>query len=148
MTAVSKGWRDLIKMLDGKAVFKAPKKKRKPPPSALGAQPKGKKAKKAKAAPATARAPAAPKARAPKPNELELISAEFEEDGIDWKVLSVRWSAEHDEVVVWYFDIAAAEADSTSETDMETAIEVGNSYDCLECSSVADIRRWLKKSSS
>ena len=74
---VSKAWAELIKVLDGSAVFKASKAKR---AVAQGAAvpPKSKKAR-------------ARKPKAPSHSDRAVEGAEFEEDGIDWKVLAVLW---------------------------------------------------------
>ena len=124
---VSRAWRELIAVLDGGAVFKAPKKKKKE--SAVPAAPS--RQKKAKAT-------------APTPAERALRGEEFEEEGVDWRVLCVRWHADVGKVVVWYYDIEEAGAAGVTEKHMGDAIESGDSYDCLEFSSVSEIKNWLK----
>ncbi len=135
VSAVSQAWRDLIAVLNGAAVFNAPKKRKK---AGAVAGPAAKKAKKGKAK--------APAAKAPTPAELALEGKEFEEDGSDWRVLSVRWHAGSSVVVVWYYDIVEAERADVSESNMDDAIESGESYDCLEYSSVSEIKKWLEAS--
>ena len=129
---VSKAWGELIKVLDGSAVFKASKAKR---AVAQGtAPPKSKKAR-------------ARKPKAPSHSDRAVEGAEFEEDGIDWKVLAVRWCESTEAVVVWYYDVVEAEAGGIDEEQMNDAIDKGDSYDCLEYSSVSEIKRWIECSS-
>jgi hypothetical protein len=53
-------------------------------------------------------APSAPRARSATAAALALVGAEFEEELISWKVVGVDWSAELEQVVVWYYDVAMA----------------------------------------
>ena len=80
------------------------------------------------------------KPKAPSHSDRAVEGAEFEEDGIDWKVLAVRWCELTEAVVVWYYDVVEAEAGGIDE-------EQGDSYDCLEYSSVSEIKRWIERSS-
>ena len=101
--------------------------------------------------PTTSKAKVAPKPRAtktPTPAQRALEGEEFEEDGIDWKVLTVMWCAETEAIVVWYFDVVSAAEGELTESDMLEAIESGSSYECLEYSSVSEIRRWIQKGGS
>ena len=59
------------------------------------------------------------------------------------KVLTVRWCSSAQVVVVWYYDVVEAEAGAVSEDQMTEAIDNGESYDCLEYSSVREIRSWV-----
>ena len=45
---------------------------------------------------------------------------------------------------MWYYDVVEAESSGFSEEDMSKAIESGDACDCLEYSSVKEIRRWIK----
>ena len=54
-------------------------------------------------------APSAPRARSATAAALALVRAEFEEELVSCKVVGVDWSAELEEVVVWYYDVAMAE---------------------------------------
>lgn len=140
VSAVSHAWRELVAVLNGAAVFNAPKKKKKRKKVGLVAGPAAKKAKTGKSK--------APAAKAPTPVELALAGEEFEEDGVDWRVHSVRWHPGSNAVVVWYYDIVEADRAAVSESNMDKAIECGDSYsyDCLEYSSVPEIKEWLKAS--
>ena len=74
--------------------------------------------------------------------ERSLRGVEFDDDGIDWRVLYVGWSDDVDEVAVWYYDIKKAAALGLSEDDMLTAMDNGDKCDALELSSIAEIRKW------
>jgi len=126
---VSKAWGELIKLLDGNAIFKASKAKR-AIAQGSAAPPKSKKAR-------------AWKSKSPSQSDRAVDGAEFEEDGIDWKVLTVRWCESTEAVVVWYYDVVEAEAGGIDEEQMIDAIDKGESYDCLEYSSVSEIKRWI-----
>ena len=39
--------------------------------------------------------------RNPTDQKTALIGADFEEDGVDWRVLAVGWDAALEDVVVW-----------------------------------------------
>ena len=56
----------------------------------------------------------------------------------------MRWHEGLGKVVVWYYDIKEADATGVTEKHMDDAIESGDSYDCLEFSSVPEIKEWLK----
>ena len=132
---VSNAWGQLIEVLDGNAVFKAKASKAKRA-VAQGAAlpPQGKKARTQK-----------PKAaKTPSPSERAVEGAEFEEDGIDWKVLTVRWCGSTEAVVVWYYDVVEAAAGGIDEEQMIDAIDKGEFFDCLEYSSVSEIKRWIE----
>ena len=94
-----------------------------------------------------ARAPTAPKApkrpREPTPAQAALEGEEFEEGSIDWKVLAVVWDADAEEVVVWYYDVVMAEEGEFSEDDMDLARTEGLDLAPLECSSVAEVKKWI-----
>lgn len=128
--AVSAAWKELLLLLE-KGIFNAPKKK--PPPG----PPRPNRAR------AESSSPRVPKERDPSASERALEGEEFEEDGIDWKVLSVRWCDEQEGVVVWYYDMEEANSSDVSEEEMSAAIEEGKSIDCLEYSSVREIRDWI-----
>jgi hypothetical protein len=132
---ISKAWRELILVLNGKVIFKAPKARPSKAPK-VGVR-KPPKAKSPKPAPI-------PKvAKTPSVSDRALEGTEFEEDGVDWKVLTVRWCHSAQVVVVWYYDVVEAEAGEVSEDQMTEAIDNGESYDCLEYSSVKEIRSWV-----
>jgi hypothetical protein len=144
---VAAAWRDLIVLLDGSPVFNVPKSKAKTSRARAKAKPAGAQlapAPKPKTVPKQKAAPKAKAAKVPAAADRALEGEEFEEDGVDWRVLSVRWSSSTEEVVVWYYDVVEAEASGVSEEGMSEAIESGESCDCLEYSSVKEIRRWIK----
>jgi hypothetical protein len=59
-------------------------------------------------------------------------------------VLDVLWNKEDEEVVVHYYDIADAAREKLSEEEMRDAIERDKYYDCMERSSVSEIKQWVK----
>ena len=69
----------------------------------------------------------------------------FEEDGVDWKVLTVEWDANLEEVVVWYYDVDMAADGDLDEEEMNLARTEGLDLAPLECSSVAEVQRWIKE---
>jgi len=50
--------------------------------------------------------------RAPTLGQAALEGVEFEEDGVDWKVLAVAWDGELEEVAVWYYNAEMTEGAS------------------------------------
>ena len=70
----------------------------------------------------------------------------FEEDGVDWKVLTAEWDTELEEVVVWYYDVDMAADGDLDEEEMNLARTEGLDLAPLECSSVAEVQRWIKES--
>jgi len=82
--------------------------------------------------------------RDPTPAQAALEGEEFEEDGIDWKVLAVVWDADAEEVVVWYYDVDMAEEGQFSEVDLDLARTEGLDLAPLECSSVTEVRAWIR----
>ena len=134
MREISNAWKELVPLLNENCGFKAPR--------VSTAKPCVKRAR-GPAAPTALKAPKAPKPRTPSASERALEGVEFEEDGVEWKVLTVRWCADSGALVVWYFDILEAEKYEISEKDMLDAIENGTAYDCLEFSSVCEIKRWV-----
>jgi len=72
----------------------------------------------------------------------------FEEDGVNWKVLTVVWDANEEEVVVWYYDVDMAEEGQFSEGDLDLARTEGLDLAPLECSGVTEVRAWIKAARS
>ena len=109
MREISNAWKELVPLLNDNGASKAPR--------ASSAKPRAKRAR----GPVTSeppKAPKSPKARAPSASERALEGEEFEEDGVEWKVLTVCWCADSGAVVVWYFGILKAEKGAISEKDM------------------------------
>jgi hypothetical protein len=90
------------------------------------------------------RKPRAKKERRITDNEAAYVGQAFEEDAIEWMVLDVLWNKEDEEVVVHYYDIADAAREKLSEEEMRNAIERDKYYDCMERSSVSEIKQWVK----
>jgi len=99
------------------------------------------------AGPTAFKAPKTPKPRTPSAFERALEGVEFEEDGAEWTVRTVRWCADSGALVVWYFDSLEAEKYEISEKAMLDAIENGSAFDCLEYSSFSEVhfRAGLKR---
>jgi hypothetical protein len=91
-------------------------------------------------------APKAPRARSANAAALALVGAEFEDELISWKVVGVDWSAELEQVVVWYYDVAMAADLEIDENEMTLARKTGVDLAPLECSSTSEVRRWIKES--
>ena len=134
MREISNAWKELVPFLNQNGAFKAPR--------ASTTKPRVKSAR-GPAAPTTFKDPKAPKTRTPSASERALEGVEFEEDGVEWTVLTVRWSADSGALVVWYFDTLEAEKYEISEKAMLDAIENGSAFDCLEYSSVSEFKRWI-----
>ena len=93
--------------------------------------------------------PKAPKRpRAPTPGQAAFEGVEFEEDGVDWKVLAVAWDGELEEVVVWYYDVEMAEEGQLSEDDMHLARTQGLDLAPLEFSGISEVKAWIKAARS
>ena len=99
---------------------------------------------------------AAPKAKAkgtkrprgPTAAQAALEGEVFEEDGVDWKVLAVVWDADEEEVVVWYYDVEMAADGDLSEDEMDLARTEGLDLGPLECSSVTEVKGWIRAARS
>ena len=87
--------------------------------------------------------PKAKRAREATPAQAALEGQEFEEDGVDWKVLAVVWDATAEEVVVWYYDVGMA-----AEGDLDLARTEGFDLGSLECSSVREVKSWISAARS
>jgi hypothetical protein len=99
----------------------------------------------------SARAPAAPsvpRARSANAATFALVGIQFEETLISWKVVGVDWSAELEQVVVWYYDVAMAADLELDEDEMNLARKTRIDLVTLECSSTCEVRRWIKASKS
>ena len=88
-----------------------------------------------------------PASRAIRPAESALVGEEFEEEGIDWRVLSVVWSADQNQVMVWYYDVQAANVEGLTKEQMEAACAESQDLDPLECSTIAEVSSWIALSS-
>ena len=74
-----------------------------------------------------------------------MVGEEFEDDGVEWKALAVDWSDDDAAMVVWYYDVEAA---NMTEEEMENKRMAGEAQavDALEHSSVAEVKAWIKLS--
>ena len=74
------------------------------------------------------------------------IGARFIEDNISWKVLSMEFSDEYKEFLVWYYDIDMAPEQKISEDQMHSALRDNQSLDCMERSRCSEVRKWIRAS--
>jgi len=79
--------------------------------------------------PRAAPAPRAPTAR----QRAAVLGKNFEDEGVQWRVLDVKWSAEYSEIVVFYYDV-------------EDADEEGCGLDAVEMSTLSEVMKWIKES--
>ena len=70
----------------------------------------------------------------------------FEEDGVDWKALTVEWDTNLEEVVVWYCDVDMAADGDLDEEEMDLARTEGPDLPPLGCSSAAKVQSSIKES--
>jgi hypothetical protein len=89
-----------------------------------------------------------PRARSANAATFALVGIQFEETLISWKVVGVDWSAELEQVVVWYYDVAMAADLELDEDEMNLARKTRIDLVTLECSSTCEVRRWIKASKS
>ena len=83
--------------------------------------------------------------RSLKEDEIALVRTEFVEDGTKWKVLAVDWSDDDHDMVVWYYDIEAANMEEEEMEKMRITDRAGE-VDALEFSSVPEVQKWIKMS--
>ena len=91
------------------------------------------------------RAPSAPSApRNPTAAQARVVGEDFEEDGADWRVLTVEWDAGLGALVVWYYDADMAADANLTEDDMHLARTEGVDLGPLECSGIAEVKKWIR----
>jgi hypothetical protein len=82
--------------------------------------------------------------RAPNKKEAALVGQEFEEEGIDWKVIGVSWSDDFDELVVFYYD-----EDGVTDEELAEIEELDDyfeyEHDAVEHSRVSEVVTWIKE---
>ena len=81
--------------------------------------------------------------RTPTEAEEAYAGVEFDEDGERWCCLMPGWSVEHEQVVIFYYNVQEACESGASVRDMEDAVLNDDSHDCVECSSVREVRQWV-----
>ena len=139
LAAISAALVDMVELMAEGCVFNAPRRR------AAAARASTAKAPKALKAPT---GPKAKRAREPTPAQAALEGQEFEEDGVDWKVLAVVWDATAEEVVVWYYDVGMAAEGELTEDDLDLARTEGFDLGSLECSSVREVKSWINAARS
>ena len=78
----------------------------------------------------------------PNTKEQALDGEEFEEEGVDWKVLHSEWSEEYEQIVVFYYDVDMAQAEGLTEEQLGEDL----GHDCVEYSKVSEVAGWIKAS--
>ena len=139
LAAISAALVGIVELMAEGYVFNAPRRR------AAAARASTAKAPKALKAPT---GPKAKRAREPTPAQAALEGQEFEEDGVDWKVLAVVWDATAEEVVVWYYDVGMAAEGELTEDDLDLARTEGFDLGPLECSSVKEVKFWINAARS
>jgi len=91
--------------------------------------------------PRASSAPSAP--RNPTAAQASIAGEDFEEGGVDWRVLTVEWDAGLEAVVAWYYDADMAADANLTEDDMHLARTEGVDLDPLECSGIAEVKKWI-----
>ena len=129
MKEFQQAWKDVMEMTKS-GTFTAPK--RRSGGGGVGAPRKKRKAVKRRE-------------RSVRDNEAALVGSEFEEDGVQWKVLAVDWSDDDAAMVVWYYDIEAADMEEDEMEKMRIADRAGE-VSALEFSSVPEVKKWIQMS--
>ena len=73
------------------------------------------------------------------------MGKDFEDEGVSWRVLDVKWSAEFQEMVVFYYDVEGAD-----EQDLK-AIDATDDFEhcelgAVEMSTLKEVLGWIKES--
>ena len=101
------------------------------------------KQRKAKAA-TSAKKLRATRERDPTKKQLGLIGEEFEDEGIEWKVLDVAWSEEHEIIVVYYYEVGSIDAAEIEQ--IKATADYG--HESVEHSQVSEVVKWIRQSDS
>ena len=91
--------------------------------------------------PRAAPAPRAPTAR----QRAAVLGKDFENEGVQWRVLDVKWSAEYSEIVVFYYDVEDADEEELKAIDATDDFE-GCGLDAVEMSTLSEVMKWIKES--
>jgi len=121
-------WVQLGEYMD-KGVFRLPRR--------AVAEGRKRRARKPRAAPA----PRTPTAR----QRAAVLGKDFEDEGVQWRVLDVKWSAEYSEVVVFYYDVEDADEEELKAIDATDDFE-GCGLDAVEMSTLSEVMKWIKES--
>jgi hypothetical protein len=121
-------WVQLGEYMD-KGVFRLPRR--------AVAEGRKRRARKPRAAPA----PRTPTAR----QRAAVLGKDFEDEGVQWRVLDVKWSAEYSEIVVFYYDVEDADEEELKAIDATDDFE-GCGLDAVEMSTLSEVMKWIKES--
>jgi len=86
---------------------------------------------------------AAPAPRAPTARRAAVLGKDSEDEGVQWRVLDVKWPSEYSEIVVFYYDVEDA--------DEEELIDAKGDFECcgldaVEMSTLSLVVKWVKES--
>ena len=74
-----------------------------------------------------------------------MLGKDFENEGVQWRVLDVKWSAEYSEIVVFYYDVEDADEEELKAIDATGNFE-GCGLDAVEMSTLSEVVKWIKES--
>jgi hypothetical protein len=90
--------------------------------------------------------PAAPAPRTPTARQqAAVMGKDFEDEGVAWRVLDVKWSAEFQEMVVFYYDVEGADEQDLKAIDATDDFEHCE-LDAVEMSTLKEVLGWIKES--
>jgi len=74
-----------------------------------------------------------------------VLGKDFEDKGVQWRVIDVKWSAEYSEVVVFYYDAQDADEEELKAIDATGDFE-GFGLGAVEMSTLSKAVKWIKES--
>jgi hypothetical protein len=90
--------------------------------------------------------PVAPAPRTPTARQqAAVMGKDFEDEGVAWRVLDVKWSAEFQEMVVFYYDVEGADEQDLKAIDSTDDFEHCE-LDAVEMSTLREVLKWIKES--
>jgi hypothetical protein len=72
----------------------------------------------------------------------------FEEGGVDWMALAVKWDTDLEKVLVWYYDVDITAGENLTDEEMHLGITEGLDLDPLEFPNATEFQRWVKEARS
>jgi len=74
-----------------------------------------------------------------------VLGKDFEDEGVQWRVLDVKWSSEYSGIVVFYCDMEDADEEELK------AINATGDFECcrldaVEMSTLSEVLKWIKES--
>ena len=74
-----------------------------------------------------------------------MLGKDFEDEGVQWRVLDVKWSSEYSGIVVFYYDVEDADEEELKAIDAADDFECCG-LDAVEKSTLSEVVKWIKKS--